>query len=114
VAAPRRGLLGRPPPTALAEPAITMLAREVPSGDAQPVADGEQAGRLDVLQLLVATGLADSNGAARRLLQQGGVSLNKRKLGAEERFVAAADVRLAGGWVMVGKGKRDVGLARLP
>jgi tyrosyl-tRNA synthetase len=114
VEAVSRVLFGGEPPTSLDEPAITMLAREVPSGDAQPVADGEQAGQLDVLQLLVATGLADSNGAARRLLQQGGVSLNKRKLGAEERFVAAADVRLAGGWVMVGKGKRDVGLARLP
>lgn len=109
-----RVLFGGEAPTALGAEALAMLAREVPVGDAVPVTEGEQAGRLDVQQLLMAVGFADSNGAARRLLQQGGVSLNKRKLSADERFVAAADVRLAGGWVMVGKGKRDFGMVRVP
>lgn len=113
VEAVSRVMFGTESPMALDAEAVALLARDVPTGEAQLVAEGESAGQLDVLQLLVATGLADSNGAARRLLQQGGVSLNKRKLGADERHVAPADVRLAGGWVMVGKGKRDFALARL-
>ena len=113
VEAVSRVLFGGEAPTTLDAEALAMLAREVPSGSADVVADGEQAGRLDVFQLLMAVGFADSNGAARRLLQQGGVSLNKRKLGADERFVDLGDVRLAGGYVMIGKGKRDFGLARL-
>jgi tyrosyl-tRNA synthetase len=109
-----RVLFGPEAPTTLRAEALAMLAGEVPSGDAELVVEGDQAGQLDVYQLLMAVGFADSNGAARRLLQQGGVSLNKRKLSAEERFVPPADVRLAGGWVMVGKGKRDFAMVRLP
>jgi tyrosyl-tRNA synthetase len=107
-------LFGGAAPAALDAEALTMLAREVPSGEAVLAAEGESTGRFDVFQGLMAVGFADSNGAARRLLQQGGVSLNKRKLGADERFVPVEDVRLAGGFVMIGKGKRDVGLVRLP
>lgn len=109
-----RVLFGTDAPSALSAGALAMLAREVPSGDAVLVAEGEYAGQLDVYQLLMAVQFADSNGAAKRLLSQGGVALNKRKLSADERYVPMADVQLAGGWVMVGKGKRDFGLVRLP
>ena len=71
------------------------------------------AGELDVVKLLVASAVADSNGAARRLLQQGGVSINKRKLGADEKTVRAGDVLLAGEYLIVGKGKRDYALVRV-
>ena len=54
-----------------------------------------------------------SNGAAKRLLEQGGVSVNKRKLAGSDRHVPASDVLLRGGHVVVGKGKRDYALLRV-
>ena len=64
----------------------------------------------DALKLLTASGLAASNGAAKRLLEQGGVSVNKRKLTPSERTIPASEARLRGGHVVVGKGKRDFAL----
>ena len=57
--------------------------------------------------------LAASNGAAKRLLEQGGVSVNKRKLSASDRHLPASDALLTGGHVVVGKGKRDYALLRV-
>jgi tyrosyl-tRNA synthetase len=81
--------------------------------DAPDVSVDGDTSKLDVIKLLVRSGLADSNGAARRLLQQGGVSVNKRKLSADERSVAAAEVLLTGRHVILGKGKRDYALLRV-
>ena len=69
--------------------------------------------RFDALKLLVSSGLAASNGAAKRLLEQGGVSVNKRKLAGSDRHIATADVLLRGGHIVVGKGKRDYALLRV-
>lgn len=80
-----------------------------PAGEGQP--DGEP--RYDVLKLLTLTGIAASNGAARRLLEQGGVSVNRRKLGAGERFIDPASALLAGDHIIVAKGKKDYALARV-
>ena len=96
------------------EGALRVLARE--TSDAE-VAEGEIAGahsgELDVLKLVTASGLAASNGAARRLLEQGGLSINKRKLGTSERTVQSSEVLLAGRHVVVGKGKRDYSVLRV-
>src|SRR5256714_1599688 len=77
--------------TALSAAAFELLRTEAPFAELAEadVTDpgGQGGGGLDVLKLLTAVGLASSNGAARRLLEQGGVSVNKRKLGATERFV---------------------------
>jgi tyrosyl-tRNA synthetase len=89
-----------------AEAPFGEVSRESLSGDSDPA-------RFDVLKVLVAAGLAASNGAAKRLLEQGGVSINKRKLSAGERHVAASDVLLRDGHVVVGKGKRDYALLRV-
>ena len=65
--------------------------------------------RLDVLKLLTASGLAASNGAAKRLLEQGGVSVNKRKLACSRPpGESLATPCCAGGYVVVGKGKREL------
>jgi tyrosyl-tRNA synthetase len=66
-----------------------------------------------VFKLLVSAGLAASNGAAKRLLEQGAVSVNKRKLGAADRVIPAAGHTLRDGHVVVGKGKRDFALLRV-
>ena len=101
-------------PSALSAEALGQLRRETPFADVRESdVSGEAAGQLDVLKLLTAAGMANSNGAARRLLEQGGVSVNKRKLAASERYVDAATALLAGRHVILGKGKRDYALVHV-
>jgi tyrosyl-tRNA synthetase len=63
--------------------------------------------------MLTAAGLAASNGAAKRLLEQGGISVNRRKLAASDRYIDPAPALLAGRHIIVGKGKRDYALLRV-
>lgn len=102
-------------PRELTAEAFTILRAEAPFHQvpAADVAAEGDAGRLDVFKLLVTAGLAASNGAAKRLLEQGAVSLNKRKLSASERLVPASDVVLRDGHVVVGKGKRDFAVVQV-
>ncbi|HEX8724067.1 MAG TPA: tyrosine--tRNA ligase [Gemmatimonadaceae bacterium] len=101
-------------PSALSIEALGQLRRETPFADVrESEVGGEAAGQLDVLKLLVAAGMAKSNGAARRLLEQGGVSMNKRRLAASERYIDAASALLAGRHVILGKGKRDYALLHI-
>jgi tyrosyl-tRNA synthetase len=101
-------------PSQLSLAAFGLLARAAPF---QEVADSElrspQGEGFDVLKLLTAAGLANSNGAARRLLEQGGVSVNKRKLRADERYLAPESVLLAGQHIVLGKGKREYAVVRV-
>ncbi|HEX4468849.1 MAG TPA: tyrosine--tRNA ligase [Gemmatimonadaceae bacterium] len=105
-------LFGGLEPASLSSAALDVLSAEAPFVEVKEadVSDGAQG--LDVLKLLVASGLAASNGAARRLLEQGGISVNKRKLGAQERFVDSR-VLLHGSYLILGKGKRDYAVVRL-
>jgi tyrosyl-tRNA synthetase len=102
-------------PRELTAEACAILRAEAPFhevGSAEVAAEGAT-GSYDVLKLLVCSGLAASNGAAKRLLEQGAVSLNKRKLSATERVVPTADATLRDGHVVLGKGKRDFAVLRV-
>ena len=107
-------LFGGLEPAGLSGAALEVLSAEAPFVEVKEadVSDAQGAG-LDVLKLLVAAGLAASNGAARRLLEQGGVSVNKRKLSAQERVLDPASVLLEGGYVVLGKGRRDYAVVRV-
>ena len=100
---------------ALSDDALGILRAEAPFAEVErdTLSSESDPARFDALKLLVASGLAASNGAAKRLLEQGGVSINKRKLAAADRHVPASDVLLRGGHVVVGKGKRDYALLRV-
>ncbi len=102
-------------PRELTEEAFAILRAEAPFTElaSDALASDGDVGRLDVFRMLVAAGLADSNGAARRLLAQGGVSVNKRKLGAAERLLNADASLLLGRYIVIGKGKRDVAVLRV-
>lgn len=64
-----------------------------------------------VVDLLVATGLCESKGAARRAIKEGGAYLdNVRVLDAD----TVPQATLAGGWVLLRKGKRNLAGVRLP
>jgi tyrosyl-tRNA synthetase len=102
-------------PRELTDDAFAILRAEAPFADVSPDAlttEGDSS-TFDVFRLLTACGLAASNGAAKRLLDQGGVSVNKRKIAATERHLPASDLLLSGGHIVVGKGKRDFALLRV-
>ena len=105
-------LFGGLEPASLSRAALDVLSAEAPFVEVKE-GDVTDAQGLDVLRLLVACGLAASNGAARRLLEQGGVSVNRRKLGSQERYVESGTTLLAGGYVILGKGKRDYAVVRV-
>jgi tyrosyl-tRNA synthetase len=102
-------------PRELSAEAFGILRAEAPFAevDASAVTADGDAAKLDVLKLLTASGLAASNGAAKRLLEQGGIAINKRKVAAADRFVDRSDAVLPGGYVVMGKGKRDVAVVRV-
>ena len=101
-------------PRALSDAALAQLSTDAPFVEVvEADVAGEAAGQLDVFKLLTAAGIAASNGAARRLLEQGGVSVNKRKLASGERFVDGAAELLTGRHVILGKGKREYALVRI-
>jgi tyrosyl-tRNA synthetase len=58
-----------------------------------------------VVQALVATGLVDSNGAAKRAIQQGSVSVNKVKVELED---AVVDFVLPGEMAVIARGKKNL------
>ena len=64
-----------------------------------------------VIELLVATGLCESKGAARRAVQEGGAYLDNVRVLDPDTVPQAT---LAGGWVLLRKGKRNLAGVRLP
>jgi tyrosyl-tRNA synthetase len=104
-------LFGGRSPSELSVTALELLEREVPfagvaEGDLRS-GDGARADTFDVYKLLTLAGLAASNGAARRLLEQGGVAVNGRRLAASDRYVDSGSSVLHGRYIVVSKGKRD-------
>ncbi len=110
-----RFFFGRLDPRELTTEALGILRAEAAFHEVEAADVSAEGGTssADALKLIVASGLAASNGAAKRLLEQGAVSLNKRKLAASERLVPMADILLRDGHVIVGKGKRDFAVLRV-
>jgi tyrosyl-tRNA synthetase len=73
---------------------------EVPTGTAR-LAD-----RSTIVDLLVTSGLAESRGAARRAVKEGGAYVNNQKI-ADEEWTPASDDLLHGRWLVVRRGKRS-------
>ncbi len=102
-------------PRALSADAFAVLRSEAPFAevDVAAVASEGDASRADAHKLLVASGLAASNGAAKRLLEQGGVSVNRARVSVSDRHLPLADILLAEDHVVVSKGKRDHAVLRV-
>jgi tyrosyl-tRNA synthetase len=83
--------------------ALALVAREVPTAPLPP--DAELDAGLDLVSVLVDTGLASSRSDARRSVEQHAVSVNGERVGAD-RTIGPADVR-HGGYVVLRKGKRS-------
>ena len=69
-----------------------------------PAGQFDENGRIGAITLLVACGLSTSNGEARRLIQQGGVSVNDQKVDSIDASFARE--QFAGEGVIIRKGKK--------
>jgi tyrosyl-tRNA synthetase len=101
-------LFGGGDAAALSADALEALRDEVPFVELPALpAEG-----MDATDLFVAAKLAPSKGAAKRLLEQGGLSVNGAKLGAEQRMVRSESM-LAGRHLLLRKGAREYALVRV-
>jgi tyrosyl-tRNA synthetase len=85
--------------------ALEVVSREVPTTE---VPASELEAGLDLVSALVRTGLAASNGEARRLLSQGGVAVNGRKVTGDDGL-GAGDL-LHGRYALLRKGRSTYAL----
>lgn len=81
----------------------TTLAAALREASIAQVQEGEPK---TIVDLLVATGLSDSKGAARRAVKEGGASVNNQKVVTEDWTPSAGDL-LHGQWLVVRRGKRN-------
>jgi tyrosyl-tRNA synthetase len=82
--------------------ALATVAAEVPC---TTLVDGESLGDgVELVPVLVRTGLASSQGDGRRQLEQRGISVNGQKVAPDRRL--GADDLLGGRWVLLRKGKK--------
>lgn len=99
VIAASQALFGRGELRALDESTLSAAMAEAPTGSVR-LADEPT-----IVDLLVASGLTPSRGAARRAVTEGGAYVNNAKVTDEEWKPATADL-LHGRWLVVRRGKR--------
>ncbi len=96
-----QALFGRGELDRLDEATLAAALRETAVAELKP---GSPDGIVD---LLVATGLSASKGAARRTIAEGGVSVNNVRVDSED-WVAGASQFLHGRWLVLRRGKRNI------
>ncbi|MET8850590.1 tyrosine--tRNA ligase [Amycolatopsis sp. NPDC004625] len=96
-----QALFGRGELGDLDERTLDAVMAEVPNGKVDPSGDAT------IVDLLLAAGLVDSKGAARRTLKEGGAYVNNVKI-ADEEWKPAREDALHGKWLVVRRGKRNV------
>lgn len=95
-----QALFGRAELTDLDESTLAAALHEA------SVADIEVGAPNTIVDLLVATGLSESKGAARRAVKEGGAAVNNVKI-ADENWTPSSDDLLHGQWLVVRRGKRN-------
>ncbi|PXY19311.1 tyrosine--tRNA ligase [Prauserella muralis] len=101
VVAASQALFGRGDLAELDEPTLTAAMAEVPSGEVK-LSDEPS-----IVELLMAGGLVDSKGAARRTVKEGGAYVNNTKI-TDEAWRPALSDALHGRWLVVRRGKRNL------
>lgn len=94
-------LFGRGELSRLDEPTLASALRETTVAELPP------GGPDCIVDLLVATGLSASKGAAKRTIAEGGVSVNNERVDSEE-WVAQPSHFLHGRWLVLRRGKRNI------
>ena len=96
-----RALFGRGELARLDEATLRAALRETSVAELKPgTPDG-------IIDLLVASGLAQSKGAARRTIAEGGVSVNNTRIDDEDWVPRSTDF-LHGRWLVLRRGKRNI------
>jgi tyrosyl-tRNA synthetase len=96
-----QALFGRGELTELDEATLAAALREASVAELQPGGPGA------ITELLVASGLSASKGAARRTIAEGGVSVNNVRIESDEWVPQPADF-LHGKWLVLRRGKRNI------
>jgi tyrosyl-tRNA synthetase len=96
-----QALFGRGELSRLDEPTLGAALREASVAELKP------GGPDTIVDLLVATGLSASKGAARRTIAEGGVSVNNTRIDSEDWVPQQADF-LYGRWLVLRRGKRNI------
>ncbi len=99
-----QALFGRGELTDLDEPTLAAALREAGNDQVAELAPG---GPDAITDLLVATGLVPSRGAARRTVAEGGVYVNNVRIESDEWTPEAGDF-LHGRWLVLRRGKRNI------
>ncbi|MET0756760.1 MAG: tyrosine--tRNA ligase [Mycobacterium sp.] len=97
----RQALFGRGELSQLDEPTLAAALREAAVAELKP--GGPDA----ITDLLVASGLSASKGAARRTIAEGGVSVNNVRIESDEWVPQPSDF-LYGRWLVLRRGKRNI------
>jgi tyrosyl-tRNA synthetase len=105
-AAASQALFGQGELRDLDERTLQAVMAEAPTGQVL-LAD-----RPTIVDLLVISGLADSKGAARRTVREGGASVNNAKIRDEGWTPAKSDL-LPGGWLVLRRGRRHTAGVRV-
>jgi tyrosyl-tRNA synthetase len=106
VVAASRALFGRGDLRELDGATVDAALAEVPQGAVRMI------DRPTIVDLLTATGLVESRGAARRAVVEGGAYVNNVKVGDEDWVPGGGDL-LDGRWLVVRRGKRSVAGVRV-
>ena len=101
-------LFGRGDLHALDAATVRSVAQELPGGELHASADGLPT----VVDALVASGVVDSKGAARRAIAEGGAYVDNVKVTSVDAVLDSADL-LASEWVVLRRGKKTVGAIRV-
>ncbi|MFF0746053.1 tyrosine--tRNA ligase [Streptomyces sp. NPDC004111] len=99
VIAASKALFGQGELTELDEPTLRAALSELPHASAE--------GLGQVVDLLIAAGLAPSKGGARRTIKEGGAYVNNVKVTAEDAEITA-DQLLHGRWLVLRRGKKNL------
>jgi tyrosyl-tRNA synthetase len=100
-------LFGKGDPKSLSAEALRALAEEVPF-----VRVSSDGGGIDVLEAFTSAKLVASKGAARRLLEQGGLYVNGERLTASDKTLSKEHL-LTGGHLLLRKGAREYALVKV-
>ncbi|TKG65163.1 tyrosine--tRNA ligase [Prauserella endophytica] len=106
VIAASQALFGRGELGELDEPTLNAALAEIPTGEVKLAEEPT------IVDLLVAGGLVDSKGAARRTVKEGGAYVNNTKITAEDWRPGGSDA-LHGRWLVVRRGKRNLAGVRV-
>ena len=82
------------------------------AGVADSVPSAQIAPGTSIVDALVAVGLVESRSEARRAIADGGAYLNNDNV-ADPDFALTESAAIAGGWAVLRRGKKTVGLVRI-